>query len=66
MELKEGFDVGSKASVNPEWKRLENQMHKANNIEEKIAIRKRLLKVRSKKAIDPKFKRLIFVRYADD
>lgn len=41
-------------------------MYKANSIEEKITIRRQLLKVRSKKAIDPKFKRLVFVRYADD
>ena len=65
-ELKSNFDVGSKASINPAWKRLENANWRAKTIEEKIEIRKDMLQVKSKLAIDPNFKRLSYIRYADD
>jgi group II intron reverse transcriptase/maturase len=64
--LKSEFDKGSKASVNPEWKRLENAMWRAKTIEDKRRIRKELIAIKSKLAIDPNFKRLSYVRYADD
>ena len=65
-ELKAGFDRGTKASTNPEWKKIENAMRRAKSTEEKKLLRKKLLTVRSKLAIDPKFRKLSYVRYADD
>lgn len=64
--IKESFDRGNKAKINPEWKSLENAMYKAKTIREKTQIRKRMLLVKSKSAIDPQFKKLVYVRYADD
>lgn len=66
IELKSDFDRGSKASVNPEWKKLENAMWRARSLENKRRIRKQMMGIRSKLAIDTAFKRLSYVRYADD
>ena len=66
LELKKEFDIGTKASINPEWKSLENRMYRADNVNDKMSIRKKMLLVRSKRAVDPFFKKLSYVRYADD
>lgn len=64
--LKINFDVGERASINPVWKRMENAMYRAKDIQEKVMIRKEMLKFKSKLAVDPSFKKLVYIRYADD
>lgn len=65
-ELKEEFDVGKKASINPAYKRLASKKDRAKSISVKIATQKLLIKLNSKMDIDPNFKKLEYVRYADD
>lgn len=65
-ELKENFDIGEKASINPQYKRLASRKDRAKTIYEKISIQKPLTKINSKLDIDPKFKKLEYIRYADD
>lgn len=64
--LKEDFDIGSKATVNPVYKSLGMRKYRAKTIEEKRSIHKELLKIPSKLLIDPNFKKLEYIRYADD
>jgi len=65
-KLKEDFDVGTKATINPLYKQLSNKKDRARSVKEKIMIHKLLRMVPSKLEIDPKFKKLEYVRYADD
>ena len=65
-ELKNEFDVGTKATINPLYKKLSNKKDRAKSMREKLAIHKLLRMVPSKLEIDPKFKKLEYVRYADD
>nr|UEX92783.1 hypothetical protein [Ophiocordyceps lanpingensis] len=65
-ELKVNFDKGFKSAVNPEWKKLENRSRKAETLQEKRAIRKEMLTLPSKLSINPNWKKLVYVRYADD
>nr|UED14394.1 hypothetical protein [Ophiocordyceps sp.] len=64
--LKSEFDIGTKASINPQWKSVENAMFRSKILEEKIELRKKMLKITSKMPIDPNFKKIVYVRYADD
>lgn len=64
--LKAEFDIGTKASTNPEYKRLDSRKRRAKSIGEKREIHRQMLKTPSKLAIDPNFKKLEYVRYADD
>lgn len=65
-ELKNNFDIGIKATINPVYKRLTKRKERAKSIEEKLIIDTMLLKTPSKLTIDPNFKKLEYVRYADD
>jgi group II intron reverse transcriptase/maturase len=65
-ELKVKFDKGTKATINPVYNRLARSKERAKTIEEKLKIHKLLLQVSSKLNIDPNFKKLEYVRYADD
>lgn len=65
-KLKGEFDVGSKATINPLYKRLSRKKERAKSVEERLALHKMILKTPSKLEIDPKFKKLEYVRYADD
>jgi len=65
-ELKDDFDIGTRASVNPLWKRFSRQKERAKTPSEKLAITKVLHQIPSKLDIDPKFKKLEYIRYADD
>ena len=65
-KLKAEFDTGLKASTNPAWKNRENAMYRAQSLDEKIKIRKSMLQIKSKLALDPKFKKIVYIRYADD
>ena len=66
VELKNEFDVGTKETINPLYKKLSNKKDRAKSVKEKLAIHKLLRMVPSKLDIDPKFKKLEYVRYADD
>lgn len=66
LELKINFDKGTKASRNPEYHRLSLRKDRAKTAEERRKMHKELLKIPSKLAIDPNFKKLEYVRYADD
>jgi len=66
QELKEKFDVGSKATINPLYKRLSRRKERAKSVEEKLTLHRQILKIPSKLDLDPKFKKLEYVRYADD
>lgn len=66
MKLKAEFDKGNKASTNPEWKRLSTRKARTTSLLGKVNLHKEMLKIPSKAAIDTKFKKLVYVRYADD
>lgn len=66
LKLKEEFDIGTKATINPLYKRLARRKERAETIEEKLTIHKILIKTPSKLDIDPLFKKLEYIRYADD
>jgi len=65
-ELKSEFDIGTKATINPLYKKFANRKDRAKTTEEKISIQKLLMQIPSKLDIDPKFKKLEYIRYADD
>lgn len=62
--LKSEFNIGTKATINPEYKRLSSRKDRSDSVTEKQKLH--LLKIPSKLQIDPHFKKLEFVRYADD
>ena len=65
-ELKGKFDVGTKATINPSYKQLSRKKERAKTVKEKVAIHKLLHRIPSKLEIDPKFKKMEYIRYADD
>lgn len=65
-KLKLGFDRGTKPKVNPIWSRLQNRKMRAKNLESKLEYHKQLLQTPSRDPQDQSFKRLVYVRYADD
>ena len=65
-KLKEGFDIGVKASINPVYRSLSRHKARAKSFEDKLILHKELLKTPSKLDIDPNFKKLEYIRYADD
>uniref|UniRef100_UPI0030E33902 hypothetical protein n=1 Tax=Dematophora necatrix TaxID=2751867 RepID=UPI0030E33902 len=66
--VREEFNVGNKATINPEYKRLSSKKERTDSVEEKKNIRKILLITPSKLHIDPNasHKKLEYIRYADD
>ena len=66
MRIKVDFDKGLKASINPEWQRLSMRKARTSSLLERVNLHKEMLKIPSKASIDPKFKKLVYVRYADD
>ena len=65
-ELKSKFDEGIKPKVNPDYNRLRYIKNKATDVQTRIRIHKLLLKTPYYKMLDPSFKKLVYVRYADD
>ena len=65
-QYKSKYDKGNIVRVNPQWLSIYNKLTRAKSSYEKLQYRKLLIKVPSKNAMDPNFKRLIYVRYADD
>lgn len=67
MEQLEGeFNIDKAPTRNPVYQSLQYKKRKATTIEEKSRIHKLLLQTPSKQDVDPNFKRLVYVRYADD
>lgn len=64
--LKKEFDVGVTATRNPLYHRLSIRKDRAKSVSEKKSIQKMLTLIPSKLDIDPKFKKLEYIRYADD
>nr|UEX92732.1 hypothetical protein [Ophiocordyceps lanpingensis] len=69
-ELKEDFDVGIKATINPIYHRLSGlrpwKKERAKTVKEKLNLQRVLRLIPSKLDIDPKFKKMEYIRYADD
>jgi retron-type reverse transcriptase len=65
LNLKSEFDIGTKATIDPLYKKLARRKEIAKTIEEKLTIHKMLLQTPSKMSIDPNFKKLEYIRYAD-
>jgi len=65
-KLKENFDIGNKATINPTYRTLSRHKERAKSMEEKLSLHKKMLVTSSKLDIDPNFKKLEYIRYADD
>lgn len=64
--LKSEYNIGTKATINPVYNRISSKKERAESTIEKKKLHKLLIETPSKLFIDPKFKKLEFVRYADD
>lgn len=64
--LAEEFNKGKSRKRNPEYLNLQYQKRKAKTIEEKIIIHKKMLTIPSLVEADNSFRRLLYIRYADD
>jgi nicotine oxidoreductase len=65
-KLKEDFDVGTKPKANPLWISYRNKKVRAKTIEDKQKWHQLLTSTPSTDLMDDSFKKLVFVRYADD
>lgn len=65
-ELRAGFEKGTTRRVNPVWKKKNREMNSAKSTAEIKTLRNQLWKIPSKDPMDPNFRRLCYVRYADD
>lgn len=68
MTLKLNFDKGTQRRKNPLYRKLQYEISKKENSGDgkKKAIRRRMWALDSKDPTDPHFRRLFYVRYADD
>lgn len=64
--LKIEFDSGSKPKINPAYNRLRYLKNKESNPEIQARIHKLILKTPYYNALDPGFKKITYIRYADD
>jgi len=64
--LKESFHLGTRRRKNPVYRKISYEISKLKTSAEKKVMRRQLWKVDSKDNMDPKFKRLFYVRYVDD
>ena len=68
-KLKANYDKGKVASRNPQYRKLENlrlKANKAGDFETGISFLKQMQLIKSRLPNDPGFRRLYYVRYADD
>lgn len=65
-KLKAEFDSSEKPKINPDYNKLRYLKGKETDPEVLSRIHKLLLKTPYYKMIDPSFKKLTYVRYADD
>jgi retron-type reverse transcriptase len=69
QQLKISYDKGTKAARNPEYRKIEHLRGKATKIKDFDLATKHLKEMQKLKARlpnDPNFRRLNYVRYADD
>lgn len=66
QDLKTNFDFGDQRKKNPEFRQIQYQMEKAENNEARALLRKKLRTVKSKDPMDDSYRRMQYVRYADD
>lgn len=66
--LKNDFDIGLRAKPNPKWANLQYRKRVAISVKEKLTLQKgvEMMRLPSKDLFDDNFKRLLYVRYADD
>jgi hypothetical protein len=64
--LKLSFDKGSKRAVNKKYHSLNTSRHKTKYITTRLEKLTSMLKMNPKDTQDPNFRRLLYVRYADD
>lgn len=60
------FDRGKKRKLNPAYVTLQNKKRWTKSVEEKQRLHKLMLQTPSILIADPDFRRLFYVRYADD
>ena len=68
-DIKSNFDKGREAKVSPDYKRLDYLRQKALKNEDPLEanrVLKEMQKIRARLPNDPGFRRLYYVRYADD
>jgi len=65
-QLIKTFSKGYKARTNPLWLSYSNKKRRSISTSDKIKWHKLMLSVPSKDLTDPNFKKLVYVRYADD
>jgi group II intron reverse transcriptase/maturase len=65
-KLKQTFDKGVSRRTNPKYHSLGSVRYKTKNASLKSENLKKMMSIPSKDTQDPNFRRLIFVRYADD
>jgi len=65
-QLVKTFSKGSKARPNPLWISYNNKKRRSRTSTDKVKWHKLMLSVPSKDLMDPNFKKLVYVRYADD
>lgn len=64
--LAKSFSKGKNPRSNPLWISYRNKKNRSKTISEKLKYHKLMQKVPSKDLMDPNFKKLVYVRYADD
>jgi group II intron reverse transcriptase/maturase len=64
--LANSFSKGKSPRGNPLWISYRNKKSRTDSIPEKLKYHKLMLKVPSKDLMDPNYKKLVYVRYADD
>lgn len=62
----DNFEVGSRRKSNPEYKRLEYRRRTSKSTREKTHYLKMMRKIPAYDLQDPRFKRMMYIRYADD
>jgi group II intron reverse transcriptase/maturase len=65
-QLKQQFDRELKPRLNPEWSRYQNRKNRAKDLKSKRMWHEKMLSIPSRDPKDPSFKKLVYVRYADD
>jgi group II intron reverse transcriptase/maturase len=65
-QLIKTFSKGTKARPNPLWISYNNKKRRSHTNADKIKWHKLMLSTPSKDLMDPNFKKLVYVRYADD
>jgi group II intron reverse transcriptase/maturase len=65
-KLIETFTKGQTPRGNPLWISYNNKKRRAKLVSEKVKWHRLMLKVPSKDPMDPNFRKLVYVRYADD